>query len=232
MKTILITGANRGIGLELTKQYLHDDWKVFACCRDPGKAHELAKLHANFPQSCEIHALEMSDDSQIEKLAKKLAEQPIDVLINNAGVPGSRHGQLTEIDSKEWLNVMHVNAIAPIKMVEAFEDHVFNSDNKIIVMISSILGSVQLNVGDENIIYYCSSKAALNSASRILATRLASQGVTLICMHPGWVKTDMGGPEAEVEVADSVKGIRNVIDNLKIEQAGQFFTYRGDTLPW
>lgn len=232
MKTALITGANRGIGLELTKQYLNDEWNVFACCRDPGKAKDLAKLKADFPRSCEIHALDVTNDHQIKKLAKELQEQPIDVLINNAGIGGSRKGQTAEIDPNGWLNVLRVNTIAPIKITEAFETHVFNSDQKTIVMISSILGSVQLNTGDENIIYYCSSKAALNSASRILSKRLAAQGIILACVHPGWVKTDMGGAGAEVEVTESAQGIRDVIADLTLEQVGQLLTYQGKTLPW
>lgn len=231
MKTVLITGANKGIGLELTKQYLQDQWQVFACCRDPGKASELAKLKNDYPTQCEIHALDVTDDHQIQKLAKELAEQPIDILINNSGVLGRKQSD-QDIDPKAWLDVFQVNTIAPLKMAEAFQAHVFNSDLKIMVMMSSILGSVQINEGDESITYYCSSKAALNSASRILASRLATQGVTLVCMHPGWVKTDMGGASAPTDVTESVSGIRQVIANLKIEQAGQFFTYQGKTLPW
>jgi len=240
MHTALITGANRGIGLELAKQYARDNWKIIACCRNPEKAQELQALAKAYP-SIHIEALDVSDNGNIAALAAKLEGTPIDLLLNNAGiysggtekVTGEADDQAQEfgqIDSEAWENVLRVNVIAPIKVIEAFVPHLKKGMGKTIINLTSRMGSMTLM--QRGMIAYRSSKAALNGAMRVIVHDLRDLGLTIVNLHPGWVITDMGGKSADLTVEKSVSSMRQVISNLKPEDSGRFLNYDGQTIPW
>ena len=227
MPNVLITGANRGLGLEFARQYLADGWRVFAACRDPGHATELNALEGDLS----VLALAVDLSRQIEDAAAALRDETLDVLINNAGMFGPRDAQLGNLDPAAWRHVFEVNTIAPIKIAEAFLGNVERAANGRIATVSSKMGSIGLmEKGNEYI--YRSSKAALNAAHKALANEVAERGVACAVMHPGWVRTDMGGGEADIDTTESVSGMRKVIENLSIDQTGRFWNYDGEELPW
>jgi NAD(P)-dependent dehydrogenase (short-subunit alcohol dehydrogenase family) len=223
MPTVLVTGANRGLGLEFTRQYAADGWHVIACCRKPAEASALKKIKGDVA----IEALDVANDADIAKFAKKLKGEAVDLLINNAGVYGPRSGS----DTDAWLEVIRTNTIAPFRMAEAFAPHVARSKQKTIANITSVMGSIASNESGGSPIYR-SSKAALNMVMKGLSQELKSQGVTVAVFHPGWVKTDMGGTSAPVAIPDSIGGLRKAIAKLKPADTGKFFNYDGKPLPW
>lgn len=227
MPTVLITGASRGIGLEFARQYAAQGWKVLAACRNPAGAIELNKLNGDVS----LFALDVDDDDSIKQLAERLKGVPIDVLINNAGISGRGSGTLGSVDSKDWLQVLRTNTIAPLKMAEAFADNVAASTERKLVAITSRLGSIALNDGG-GMYSYRSSKAALNAAWKSLSLDLKGKKVTCVVFHPGWVQTDMGGKSAPVLPKDSVAGMSKVIAGLKPSDTGKFFNYDGAPLAW
>jgi NAD(P)-dependent dehydrogenase (short-subunit alcohol dehydrogenase family) len=231
MSIVLVTGANRGLGLEFCRQYVQSGWTTIACCRDPGSAVELNKL-ANQYNNIQIETLDISDLDQIDKLSHKLAGLPIDVLINNAGIyANDRIRASGQLDYQAWNKSFLVNTQAPVKMVEDFLPQIKRSEKKLIVSISSLMGSITDNTSGGSILYR-SSKAALNSAMKSLAFVLKEQSVGVLILHPGWVKTDMGGINALINANESVSGMRSVIDNFSLEQSGCFVKYDGTKLPW
>jgi NAD(P)-dependent dehydrogenase (short-subunit alcohol dehydrogenase family) len=203
MPTVLITGANRGIGLEFACQYAGDGWRVIATCRDPAKAGELSALGGDI----EVHRLDVTDQARIQALAKSLKRSAVDLLLSSAGVYGPRPTQLGGVDYQSWMEVLHVNAMSPLKLCECFVDHVARSDLKRIVAVSSKMGSIADNTSGGSYIYR-SSKTALNVVMKSLSVDLASRRVIVAVLHPGWVRTDMGGPSALIEVKTSVTGMR------------------------
>ena len=227
MSTSLITGANRGIGLEFTRSFAKDGWRVHACCRHPDKAKELQALQSD---AVSVHRLDVTDGLKVASLARELAEEPIDLLLNNAGVYGPRTG-LGEVDYDEWLSVFAVNTLAPLRLAERFVEHVARSERKLIVNISSRMGSNADNSGGGAYIYR-SSKAALNAVSKSLSLDLAERGITVVVLHPGWVQTDMGGESAQITARESVAGLRKVIHRLTTAESGRFFAYDGTEIPW
>ena len=232
MKTILITGANRGIGLELARQYALDGWRVFACCRHPEKSDALNKLAAQHPELIKVHALNVADHAQIERLGHALAGEAVDVLINNAGIyPKSDTGGFGRTDYKEWVTAFNINAMAPLKMVETLIKQIVRGKQKIIVTITSQMGSVADNSSGGNYLYR-SSKAAANMVVKSLAVDLKDKGITAVAFNPGWVKTDMGGPNAMITVEQSVTGMRQVISSLGLANSGEFLGYDGQSIPW
>lgn len=227
--TVLITGANRGIGLEFTQQYAADGWQVLACCREPLKAKALGALASQYADKITVHALDVADFSQIEALAETLAGHAIDVLINNAGVyPGSTLG---EVDADAWALAFKINSIAPLKMAEAFTSHVARSELKKIVTLSSKMGSMDDNTSGGSYIYR-SSKAAVNMVMKSLSIDLKPYGIACGILHPGWVQTDMGGPNGLINTQQSVSGLRRVIDQLTLENAGRFIAFDGKEIAW
>jgi NAD(P)-dependent dehydrogenase (short-subunit alcohol dehydrogenase family) len=223
MPRVLITGANRGIGLEFARQYAADGWQVIACCRKPGEADALKKVKGEVS----IEALDVANDDQIANLAGRLKGQAIDLLINNAGVYGPQRGT----DAAAWLEVFRVNTIAPFRLAEALTPHVARSKHKLIVGITSLMGSVASASGSDAAIYR-SSKAALNMVMKCLSNGLKAKGITVAVYHPGWVRTDMGGKGAPLAVHDSVSSLRKAIAKLKPADNGKFFNYDGKPLPW
>jgi NAD(P)-dependent dehydrogenase (short-subunit alcohol dehydrogenase family) len=226
MPTVLITGANRGIGLELARQYAADKWSVIATCRDPAGAKQLRGLKGDI----RIEALDVADDQQIEALAKTLSGTAIDVLLNNAGIM-TGYESFGQTDTQAWLKTLHVNVIGPLHIAEAFADHVARSQQKKMAAITSGMGSIGNN-SSTNAYIYRSSKAALNMAMVTAANELKSRGIAVAVISPGWVKTDMGGPNATLTVTQSAGGIRKVIADLGPQTSGQFFNHSGEELPW
>jgi NAD(P)-dependent dehydrogenase (short-subunit alcohol dehydrogenase family) len=221
MPSILITGANRGIGLELARQYKAAGWDVVGTARDPASATALAGLGA------EVVPLEVAEDASIAALATKLKGRKFDILMNNAGI-NSRSSTFGSIDSEDWLRLFRVNTIAPIKVLEAFADNL--TGRKIAAFISSMMGSVTHAEGGAYL--YRSSKAALNSAVKNLSIDLQPRGITCILLHPGWVQTDMGGKEAAVTPKDSVTGLKSVLDKADASYNGKFLNFDGGEWPW
>jgi NAD(P)-dependent dehydrogenase (short-subunit alcohol dehydrogenase family) len=232
MKTTLITGANRGIGLEFTRQFAAEGWRVLACSRLPEKSDELNRLAAQYPELITVYALDVADHVQIERLARDLPQVSIDLLINNAGIyPDSDKKGFGQTDYAEWLKAFRINTMAPLKMAETFATQVSRSKQKIIVTITSKMGSIADNSGGGNYLYR-SSKVAVNMVVKSLAIDLKPLGIIAVVFHPGWVKTDMGGPNAMITAAQSVSGIRQVVGSLTTADSGKFFAYDGKVIPW
>lgn len=238
MPSVLITGANRGLGLGLLKLYAAEGWRVYACSRDPAKANALNDLAAKSGGKVSVHKLDVEDHGSIDALAGQLKGQPIDVLLNVAGYFGSaivsQPGGMQPFgssDFKEWEKICRINVMGPMKVCEAFIENVTASEQKKIVTLSSVLGSIGGNqVG--KMYPYRASKAAVNAMMKSMSIDLAPRGIIAIPLHPGWVRTDMGGPTADLDIATSVGGMKNVIDRLKPTDTGKFMAYDGSTLPW
>lgn len=233
MSTVLITGTSRGIGLEFTKQYAEDGWQVMACCREPAHAlalQSLAKVHANI----QLVDLDVADFTQIDAVAAQLNNTPIDLLINNAGVyPES---SFNETDFNDWATAFKINSMAPLKMAQAFLPNLTlgqlkTGELKKIVTLTSKMGSIDDNASGSAYIYR-SSKVAANMVMKSLSLDLASRGIAVGILHPGWVMTDMGGPNGLIDAKTSVTGLRKVIEQLSLENSGRFIAYNGQEIAW
>lgn len=229
MTTVLITGANRGIGLEFTRQYAAAGARVFACCRKPDAATELQTL-AKTDEKVSVHALDVTSDASVAALKKELGDTPIDHLINNAGVMGGKKQSLADIDFGAWRDCLEANTLGPFRMIAAFADNVAASGERKIMTVSSYMGSIGRK--GQGAYIYRSSKAAVNVVATLAATELASRGVMSIPVHPGWVRTDMGGSGADISPKESVTGLRKVMADLTPERSGRFWNYNGEELPW
>ena len=231
MPSVLITGANRGLGLEFARQYAADDWQVYAGYRDLSSASKLRRSANTSENKIRIMALDVTDPAGIKAASAELDGQAIDVIINNAGVMGAQGQTIGNIDYKAWANVLDVNTMGPMRISEAFVDHVARSQRKLIVTLTSGMGSITDNTSGGSIAYR-SSKAAVNMVMRSLAIDLAPRGITCVVVNPGWVLTDMGGPQATMTPAESVKKMRDLIETLGPAQSGQFFNHDGREYPW
>ncbi len=229
--TILITGANRGIGFELTQQYAEAGWRVIACCREPDKAQELDGVRSDHGEQVSIHRLDVTNSEPIKALVTSMEDTPIDILLNNAGIYGQRDASLGNIDEDKWLETFRVNTIAPIKVMDAFIDVVAASKRKVFASITSKMGSVADNTSGGSYVYR-SSKAALNAAMKSAANDVKGRGISVVVIHPGWVRTDMGGPSGLLSVEQSAKSIRELLGRVSIEDTGKFFNYDGTVIPW
>jgi NAD(P)-dependent dehydrogenase (short-subunit alcohol dehydrogenase family) len=234
MSTVLITGANRGLGLGLAKLYLEDGWDVIALARQ--SSPELAELAC---PALEIRECRLTDDWELGAVADSLADRTIDVLINNAGrmakaedLPRADRLQgFGHFNRKLWHDVFDINLFTPMRVSELLIEQIAHAERGRIVTLSSILGSMALN--DSGGLYaYRASKAGVNAIMKSMAIDLAKQGVIAIAMHPGWVRTDMGGSKADIDIDTSVRGMKNVIDRLRPDDSGKFFSHDGSELPW
>jgi len=232
MPSILITGANRGLGLTFAKQYAAAGWRVYAGCRAPDEADTLNAVAATTAGQVSVHGLDIGDGASVAALATELKGAPLDVLLNNAGIYLGEKEGFGETDYDDWLETLRINTLAPLRMVEALIDNVVASERKQIVLISSKMGSMADNATTGGAYLYRSSKAALNAVMRSLAVDLAERGVTVMAFHPGWVSTDMGGHDAPVTPAVSIHGMREVIETLTPADSGRFLDYEGKEVPW
>jgi len=237
MRTVFITGANRGLGLEFVRQYVAQGDVVHACCRRPGGAAELKALEKANRATLHVHALDVTRTEAVQRLAGALSETPIDVLINNAGVFGPSaesekdlRQSVGHIDEEIIAKVMRVNAVAPLVVAQAFTEHVARSTQKKMIAISSAMGSISETSGGSYA--YRMSKAALNMAMASLAKDLAPKGITLAVYCPGWVRTEMGGPAAPQSVETSVASLRKLIDEAPSPGLARFQLFDGTKVPW
>ena len=228
MASVLVTGANRGIGLEFVRQYAADGARVFACARKPDAADALKGLAQRSDGRISLHALDVTDVAQIATLAHELRDTGLDILINNAGIDGTMSRGV--IDDEAWEEVFRVNTIAPFLIARAFHGHLKRATGAKLVSMSSRLASIALSTGYA--LDYGASKAALNYAMHSLALQWKSDRITVVVMSPGWVKTDMGGDNAPLTTEQSVSAMRKVIGGLTPAQTGQYLSYRGEEIPW
>lgn len=239
MRRILITGANRGIGLELTRRHLAAGDRVFATCRDPFSARDLNALAEQHP-ALRVLSLDVTDSVSIATLRRVVgaAVDGLDVLYNNAGVfPGGVDAQeagvsvFGKLDARALIEVFAVNSVAPIMVAQAFADLLRRGANPRVVNLSSRIGSITL--AEPGYGYaYPASKAALNRMTRTLAQDLQADGVIVAAVHPGWVKTDMGGVTAPRTIDETLPLMMQRIDALTIEESGSFFNWDGRKFPW
>lgn len=231
MSTVLITGANRGLGLEFARQYAADGWKVYAASRAPAEASALQDLAAASGGRIEVMALDVRDTASVGAAAAKLAGVAIDLLLNNAGVGSPKGQKLGSLDYAAWQRVLDTNTLGPMRVTEAFLGNLEQGSQKKVVTITSKMGSIDDN-GSGGSYAYRSSKAAVNMVVKSLSIDLADRGITCIVVHPGWVRTDMGGPGGLISPEQSIAGIRKLIAGLAPADAGKFFNYDGQPIPW
>ncbi|MBA3535990.1 MAG: SDR family oxidoreductase [Tatlockia sp.] len=231
MRTVMITGANRGLGLEFTRQLAEQNIQVIATCRHPAEATLLKQLAKAYP-IISIAKLDQSSDKSIAKLQTQLADTAIDWLINNAGMMGDKGVTVGNINRDNFLEVMNVNCLGAIKISEALLPNLQKGHDKLIVTLSSILGNLSTNIWGHAYAYRA-SKAALNSVMHSLAIDVAEQGIKVMLLHPGWVRTDLGGPNALIDPEDSVTGMLNVIAAKKADcHAEVMYDFAGNVLAW
>ncbi|WP_426416321.1 SDR family oxidoreductase [Aestuariirhabdus sp. LZHN29] len=230
MATVMITGCSRGLGLEAAKQYLADDWKVYASCREPDSCPELQALARDYHQ---LHLLDLdiANNDSIDSAVRQLHGQPLDLLIQNAGVYGPGASRLETVEVEPWIDTLRINSIAPLMVVQRVLDNLRMGYDPTVVLLTSKMGSMTDNLSGGSYIYR-SSKAALNSVGKSLAEDLRGEGIKVLLMHPGWVKTDMGGPNALIDAATSVRSMRQVIAATTLTESGSYLNYDGDPIPW
>jgi NAD(P)-dependent dehydrogenase (short-subunit alcohol dehydrogenase family) len=224
LHTVLITGANRGLGVEFARQYKEAGWHVIGTARNPEDAQELRALDVRVVQ------LDVTDQESVDSMAADLAGQPIDLLINNAGI-FPRVGKIDEIDFDDYQRTLAVNTVGPVRVTRALLPNLRRGELKIIAGLSSNLGSIAENERG-NFYGYRESKAALNMFTKTLAAELGPEGFICVVLTPGWVQTDMGGPNAPLQPADSIAGMKAVLDKLTPADNGTFWSYDGSEMPW
>jgi NAD(P)-dependent dehydrogenase (short-subunit alcohol dehydrogenase family) len=228
---ILVTGANRGIGLEMVRYSMEQGWRVFACCRNPNNAESLFNIAKLSNGQISVHIADMQELATLQALSYELRNESIDMLINNAGVYGSEKNKFGSVDADGWLQAFQINCIAPLKMVEAFSAQLLMSEHKIVACMSSKMGSMADNGYGSSYIYR-SSKAALNSVVKSLSIDLKEQGVISVALHPGWVKTEMGGANAEITARECVEQLFHNLLKLTVNDSGRFIDIDGSDIPW
>lgn len=231
MKAVLITGANRGLGLGHAQRFAERGIAVFATARVPKAADELHRLaHAHAGQFT-VLPYDAADPDAPAQLKAALGDTPVDLLLANAGAPGESGQALGNIHVEGVLDLIRINALAPLKLVEALVYNITLSERRLVAFQSSRMGSIGANEAGGNYEYRL-SKVALNMIARNAANDLRPRGVTVVALHPGWVQTRMGGDGATVSVQTSVAGQQQLFDTLKLAHSGRFFNYDGTELPW
>ena len=230
MSNIVITGANRGIGLELTRHFAAEGHKVYACCRDAGAATDLVDL----AKTQDVHLLEVAvgDGDSVDLMAEQLSDVTVDILINNAGTigPPREKQSALEMDFDGWAETMNINTFAPVRVMQALLPNLRAARSAKVVNITSQLGALSM---DMTVAYaYCSSKAALNKFMRLAAIELAGEDILVCLIHPGWVQTDMGGHEADLTAIESALGIVQTVSKLNTSTTGSFWNWNGTTHDW
>ena len=240
MPTLLLTGANRGIGLELCRQCLPLGWTIIATCRNPKEAKELLSLaesSATLNESnneygtLSVQPLDVRNSGQLEALKAFLKNKPVDVLFNNAGVHALNASRFGDCDDKAWEEAVQVNLLAPMKMMEHFVDNVASSDMRIIANLSSKMGSMADNSSGGSYAYRA-TKAALNAVTVSAAQDLRHRDIIVMILHPGWVRTDMGGPHGELSVGQSVTMLLKLINETDMSYSGRILDIDCTDIPW
>ena len=225
MRVAVVTGANRGLGAEWTHQLLEDGWKVYAGYRsEPGRLSSLAC------ENLTTHVLDVQSNDSVQLFAEN-APQKIDLLVNNAGVADGRWRNLSEIDDKWALEVLDINALGPVRVVKSLYTKMNHNSLTKVAMISSLMASIDdCHMGRSYA--YRASKTALNMFTVSMKKEALEDNISFVILHPGWVKTDMGGDRAPVEIPESVAGMRDVLESRTLENTGEFVQYDGEILPW
>jgi NAD(P)-dependent dehydrogenase (short-subunit alcohol dehydrogenase family) len=221
---VLVTGANRGLGLEFVKQLQAKGYELIGTARSPEEAKELKATGARVEQ------LDVTDADSVAALAERLEGVPIDILINNAGMLNRSDSSLDTLDFDVMERTFQVNSMGPLRVTQALLPNLRAGNKKTVVSITSRLGSIELSNG--GLYSYRASKTALNQINKGMSVELAPEGFTCVVMHPGWVRTDMGGENATLTKAESIDGMLTVIEGLTPESTGKFFNYDGAPLPW
>jgi NAD(P)-dependent dehydrogenase (short-subunit alcohol dehydrogenase family) len=237
MTTVLVTGANRGIGLELVRQYAANGWSVIATARNPEKAVELHKIVGEHKSRVEVLAVDVTSEDAVLNLAEQLDGRAIDILLNNAATYPRQGVQVGELNYDAWGDTLETNLLGVMRVTEALLENVAKSERKQIAAISSGMGSLQAVAGGSvetmgAAYQYRTSKAALNMAMLVLSKELAPRGISVVLISPGWVKTDMGGAQAAITPEVSVAGIRKVLAAPPAEISGRFLSYDGSVWAW
>lgn len=236
MPTVFVTGANRGLGFEHVKQYAEKGWEIIACSRNPEKSKDLLELSEKFPENIIIERLDVSNFEAVSDLSQKYSKKPIDILINNAGTLGPKgvpeamgYQNIDHMDFEIWRDILEVNLLAPFKVATAFHDQIAMSERKILIMMSSDLGSVQQN-NFGGLYSYRASKAGLNILSKGMS--IDWNDITVIALAPGWCKTYLGGEEAEIEADVSVAEQQKMFESINPDDSGKFLDRFGNEVPW
>lgn len=227
---LLITGANRGLGFEFVKQYAEEGAAVFACCRDPSGASALRKICDASGGKVRLHALDVTAPDSVAGLAAQFGATALDLVINNAGVYGPARQAVDDMDFEGWAHTFAVNTMAPFRIAQALHRNLKTGAGKKLITVTSGMGSTPQH--DGSYFAYRASKAAVNNVMHGLARAWKKDGITVALIHPGWVKTDMGGQSAPLEPHESIAGMRRVIANLTAADSGKFFDYRGQEIAW
>ncbi len=232
MPNILVTGSNRGLGLEIVRQFAQDGWRVFATCRHPAEADALRELAASHEQ-ISIHRLDVTLAEDVRAIRWELGETPLDILFNNAGIYLEDNDTLPPLGGiryEQWLRVLEVNTLGAVRLTEALLDNLAHSDKRLVTVMTSHMGSIA-DIETKGSYYYRSSKAALNAAMRGLAVAVRPRGIGILLLHPGGVQTRMG-PNDGIPADESVRGLRKVIDGFSMQDSGTFIRYDGTAMPW
>ena len=237
MKTLLVTGGNRGLGLEFTKQYSQLGYRIIATCRNPKEARELNLLKEASKTDIKIYTLDVTNHKEIDALSQSLSNIPIDIIINNAGIIGPfpifehiKKQRFKTMDYSVWEEVLRTNLFGPIKISECFLENLKNGQDKKIIFISSTVGSI--NEGKESAYAYATSKTALNKAISLMAEDLRNENINILALCPGYVKTRMNGGGANLETNESIEGMIKQIDSLNESNSGNFLRYNGEKIAW
>jgi NAD(P)-dependent dehydrogenase (short-subunit alcohol dehydrogenase family) len=228
-KTYVITGTSRGIGFELARQALKAGHTVWALARGPEKSEKLQKLKAEFPDQLKTASIDVVSDSSVEAFSKQFGNHAIDVLINNAGAYLDQEADFETLDFKKVVETFEINTIGAMRVTKALLPQLQKSAKPKLVHITSLMGSIQDNESGGAYAYRI-SKAALNMFAKSFSCDYPE--ITSAVVHPGWVKTDMGGSNAPTSIEESAKGIHQVIHDLSLEKSGSFFDFEGESLPW
>jgi NAD(P)-dependent dehydrogenase (short-subunit alcohol dehydrogenase family) len=231
MPSILITSANRGLGYEFARQYAAEAWQVYAACRDPTSATELQRLAKDSDGKITLLTMDVTDLASIKVAAGVIEGQPIDILLNSAGIAGRPGQTANNLDYASWHKVLDVNTLGPARVTTCFADAVAKSERKLVLTISSGMGSLTDNTSGGSIAYR-SSKAAVNMVMRSFAIDLAPRGISCVLVNPGWVRTDMGGESATLTPTQSVSALKRLIGTLNKAHSGKFLNYDGREYAW
>lgn len=232
MPGILVTGSNRGLGLEWVRQYAGEGWRVYATCRFPSEADELRGL-AQRDENISVHRLDVTRPDQINAVSVELMNQPIDLLVSNAGVYLEKYKKINlgSIRYEDWRYTFEVNTLGHMRVVEAFMPNLSMSKKPLCVITTTHMASIG-DISEPGSYYYRSTKSALNAAMEGLTFELKERNIGILLMHPGHVKTRMGGDGTDLPASESVKGMRDLVEKFKMENSGSFCRYDGIEMPW